>query len=134
MPVAEITICRSQKWSSPVLHPSGKVLNIARSSLEKKTTNTTKQKHLSVQNGKQARIKESTPPPIPVNVHWSKGKTQAHSPGSIFCSGIFTGILFAKLLLRSPEVSENEQTVLLSLEKHLLWKQQYGGKKKKKNK
>ena len=29
---------------------------------------------------------------------------------------------------------KNEQTVLLSLEKHLLWKQQDGGKKKKKKK
>ena len=64
-------------------------------------------------------------------MHWSKGKTQAHSTGSILCFGIFTGILFAKLLLWSPWVSKNEQTVLLSLEKHLLWKQQYGGEKKK---
>ena len=67
-------------------------------------------------------------------VYWSKGKTQAHSPGWILWFGLFSGILSAKLLLRSPGVFKNEQTVLLSLEKHLLWKQQDGGKKKKKKK
>ena len=40
----------------------------------------------------------------------------------------YSGILLAKLLLRSPGVSKNEQTALLSLEKDLLWKQQEGAK------
>lgn len=39
------------------------------------------------------------PPTMPVRVPRSEGKPQAHSPGRIFRFGLFTGILFAKLLL-----------------------------------
>lgn len=58
-----------------------------------------KKKKLPLQKGRQARTKESTPPTMPVHVPQSEGKPQAHLPGRIFRFGLFSGILFAKLLL-----------------------------------
>ena len=74
------------------------------------------EKKLPLQKGRQARTKESTPPTMPVHVPRSEGKPQAHLPGRIFRFGLFSGILFAKLLLsfQGFKVSKNEQSALLS--------------------
>ena len=102
---------------------------------EKKKKKKKKKRKLPLQRGKQARGQRNPHPcRVSLYVHRSEGKSQANSPGQKCRFGSFTGILFAKHLLRDTGVSKDDQTALLSLWKHLLWKWKEGGKKRKKKK